>query len=188
MAGASVVGVAALRVVDGGGEADNNCIPNQTQRTKSHPSQVLNVQQAHDASRLPAFFSNLISTQVNATSKQGSKQMKRLGLASLLMAALLLLLLVVASPAAALAKKRKAWTEKELEALEKQWEDGDAEEDLDSPHRRHRLEMEEAEKARKEGWVGAVNASGTGRGGGRRQIHVPGIAPYCSRQWSGLGQ
>lgn len=73
--------------------------------------------------------------------------MKRL---SLVVVALLLVLLL-ASPASALAKKRKAWTEKELEALERQWEDGDAEEDLDTPERKHRLEMEEREKAKKEG-------------------------------------
>lgn len=72
--------------------------------------------------------------------------MKRLGL-------LLLVLLVLASPASVLAKKRKAWTEKELEALERQWEDGDAEEDLDTPERKHRMEMEAAEKAKKEGLV-----------------------------------
>jgi len=54
---------------------------------------------------------------------------------------LLIVLFVAFSPAAAY-KKRKEWTEEELEALERAWEANDAEEDLDSPERRQRLEME----------------------------------------------
>jgi hypothetical protein len=58
----------------------------------------------------------------------------------------LIVLCVVLSPAAAY-KKRKEWTEEELEALERAWEANDAEEDLDSPERRQRLEMEAGKKA-----------------------------------------
>lgn len=85
--------------------------------------------------------------------------MKRSGLLTLLL--LLGALLLLATPvaeAAASKKKRKAWTKEELEALEKQWEEGDAEEDLDTPERKHRLEMEEREKAKKEGCVRGVHA------------------------------
>lgn len=60
---------------------------------------------------------------------------------------LLVALFALVSPAAAY-KKRKEWTEEELEALEKSWEANDAEEELDTPERRHRLEME-ARKTKK---------------------------------------
>lgn len=60
---------------------------------------------------------------------------------------LLVVLFALVSPAAAY-KKRKEWTDEELEALEKSWEANDAEEELDTPERRYRLEME-ARKTKK---------------------------------------
>ena len=58
---------------------------------------------------------------------------------------------------AASKKKRKAWTQAELDALEKEWEEGDAEEDLMTPERQHRLQRE----ARKNGG-GAPPMAGAG--------------------------
>lgn len=77
--------------------------------------------------------------------------MKRSGLLTLLLLVGALLLLATPAAEAASKKKRKAWTQEELNALEKQWEEGDAEEDLFTPERKHRIEMEEREKAKKEG-------------------------------------
>jgi hypothetical protein len=77
--------------------------------------------------------------------------MKRSGLLTLLLLVGALLLLAAPVAEAASKTKRKAWTEKELEELEKQWEDGDAEEDLMTPERQRRLEMEQRKKAKEEG-------------------------------------
>ena len=79
--------------------------------------------------------------------------MKRSGLLTLLLLLGALLLLATPMAEAASKKKRKAWTQAELDALEKQWEDGDAEEELQTPERERRIEMEEREKAKKEGCV-----------------------------------
>jgi len=86
---------------------------------------------------------HVITLHEHAPQPHQTKQtMKTLSLLLLLVA-----LFVVLSPAAAY-KKRKEWTEEELEALEKAWEANDAEEELDTPERRYRLEME-ARKTKK---------------------------------------
>lgn len=66
----------------------------------------------------------------------------------LLLLTLFLGLLVFCPPAdAASKKKKKAWTAAELEALEKAWEAGDSEEELDTPERRFKKEREARDKA-----------------------------------------
>lgn len=65
---------------------------------------------------------------------------------SLLLLLVLTLLAVLVVPTAAAAKK-KAWTQKELDDLEKSWESGDEEEELDTPERRMQAKMEARKNA-----------------------------------------